>query len=136
MKVHIAYTHKDNGSGVWLDKNGKELTSDYCKGNEVYVTDKDGKEVQTKARFLQYTGKVLRDKDGQLLDDDIYKGGVILRFRNGRLDGEGEPAVETEDCHIEYWDKGELKEVVSDYMNHKEKWQNNIVQEVRIDKES
>ena len=135
MTVHIAYTHKDNGSGVWLDKNGKELTSDSCKGNEVYVTDKDGKEVQTKARFLQYTGKVLRDKDGQLLDDDIYKGGVILRFRNGRLDGEGEPAVETEDCHIEYWDKGELKEVVSDYMNHKEKWQNNIVQEVRIDKE-
>ena len=135
MKVHIAYTQKDNGSGVWVDKNGKELTSDYCKGNEVYVTDKDGKEVQTKARFLQYTGKVLRDKDGQLLDDDIYKGGVILRFRNGRLDGEGEPAVETEDCHIEYWDKGELKEVVSDYMNHKEKWQNNIIQEVRIDKE-
>ena len=135
MKVHIAYTQKDNGSGVWVDKNGKELTSDYCVGNEVYVTDKDGKEVQTKARFLQYTGKVLRDKDGQLLDDDIYKGGVILRFRNGRLDGEGEPAVETEDCHIEYWDKGELKEVVSDYMNHKEKWQNNIIQEVRIDKE-
>jgi len=135
MKVHIAYTHKDNGSGVWVDTNGKELTSDYCKGNEVFVTDKDGKEVQTKARFLQYTGKVLRDKDGQLLDDDIYKGGVILRFRNGRLDGEGEPAVETEDCHIEYRDKGELKEVVSDYMNHKEKWQNNIIQEVRIDKE-
>ena len=61
MKVHIAYTHKDNGSGVWVDTNGKELTSDYCKGNEVFVTDKDGKEVQTKARFLQYTGKVLRE---------------------------------------------------------------------------
>ena len=67
--------------------------------------------------------------------DEIYNGGFILLFRNGRLDGEGEPAVETEDCHIEYWDKGELKEVVSDYMNHKEKWQNNIIQEVRIDKE-
>ena len=91
--------------------------------------------MQTKARFLQYVGKVLRDKDGQLLDDDIYKGGIILRFRSGRLDGDGEPAVETEDCHIEYWDKGQLVEVVTDYMNHKEKWQDNVLQEIIIDKD-
>ena len=135
MKIHIEYVKKDNGSGFWADKNGKELDSAYANGNEVFVADKDGKEVQTKARFLQYVGKVLRDKDGYLLDDDIYKGGIILRFRNGRLDGEGEPAVETEDCHIEYWDKGQLVEVVTDYMNHKEKWQDNVLQEIIIDKD-
>lgn len=67
------------------------------------------------------------------------KNVVILRFRNGLLDGDifingqfvrTNPAVETQDGHIEYWRKGKLHRdeglpaVISSGLKHKEFWVN------------
>lgn len=75
--------------------------------------------------------------DGDAYDKDKTK--IILRFRNGLLDGdiyvEGKyvrtkPAVEAPNGHIEYWRAGklhrdgELAAVSSDGFTHKEYWIN------------
>lgn len=135
MKKLISCVKKNDGSVEWVDSESVPLQLGYADSNEVYVLDQNGNETRTKARFLQYTDKVLRDNEGQLLEGDMYKNGIILRFHNGKLDGQGEPAVETEDCHMEYWDKGMLQEVVTDYMRHSETWKDNVLVEVKIDTE-
>lgn len=75
--------------------------------------------------------------DGEKWDKDKTK--VIIRFRNGLLDGDiyiGEkyirtkPAVETPNGHVEYWRKGKLHRdgklaaVCSEGLLHKEYWVN------------
>ena len=65
--------------------------------------------MDTKAKFLEYTDKVILDEDTRdPIDGDVLKDGVIYRFKNGKLHGEGEPAIATEDGHLEYWKEGKL----------------------------
>lgn len=65
--------------------------------------------METKAKYLDFTDKVIRDDETkELLQGDVYIEGAILRFRNGMLHSDGEPAVETDEGHIEYWKNGKL----------------------------
>lgn len=66
-----------------------------------------------KTRYEQYVGKRFRDDEGNLREGDIYKDGVIMRFRNGYLDGGEDPAIETGDGHIEYWSEGQIDHIES-----------------------
>ena len=74
--------------------------------------------------FLKYSGKEFRNDGGELMEGDIFKNGIIMRFHNGLLDGQGEPAIETNHGHIEYWEKGQRTRVVTDYFNTEEIWEN------------
>jgi len=64
--------------------------------------------METKARFLQYTDKICRDESGRIQDGDILLPKMIMRFKNGLLHGEGEPAVSCTDGHLEFWKNGRL----------------------------
>lgn len=64
--------------------------------------------METKARFLQYTDKICRDESGRIQDGDILLPKMIMRFKNGLLHGEGEPAVSCTDGHLEFWKNGHL----------------------------
>lgn len=64
--------------------------------------------METKARFLQYTDKICRDEEGKIQDGDILLPKMIMRFKNGLLHGDGEPAVSCMDGHLEYWKNGKL----------------------------
>ncbi len=64
--------------------------------------------MNTKARFLQYTDKVCRTNSGKIMDGDELYPKMIMRFKNGLLHGEGEPAVSCLDGHQEYWKNGKL----------------------------
>lgn len=66
-----------------------------------------------KSRYPQYVGKQFRDESKNLRDGDMFAKGVIFRFKNGFLDGADEPAIETEDGHIEYWQKGQISLIES-----------------------
>lgn len=79
---------------------------------------------ETKARYLQYVGVQFRDDDKNLREGDIFKDGVIMRFKNGYLDGGDLPAIETEDGHIERWTQGQLTDIATDWLSHREKWEN------------
>lgn len=134
MRLEISFRENQDGVKEWIDQNGNSLQSNYAKDNEVYVkTETDL--ILTKARFLHYTGKVFFDEEGSLLEGDIYEENTILRFHKGLLDGQELPAVEGMDCHIERWKEGYLQRVTTDYMNHREIWQNNIPIEIIIDKD-
>ena len=65
----------------------------------------------TKARFLHYTDKICRNNDGNIQDGDILLPGMIMRFKNGLLHAEGEPAISCTDGHLEYWKHGKLHAV-------------------------
>lgn len=67
--------------------------------------------METRARFLEYTDKICRDESGNLLDGDILLPECIMRFKNGLLHGEKEPAVSCMDGHLEYWKNGKLHQV-------------------------
>ena len=63
----------------------------------------------TQARFLDYTDKVIRDSDTkELLQGDVFRDGTVFRFKDGKLHGEGEPAIECEEGHVEFWRNGKL----------------------------
>ncbi|TAH52354.1 MAG: hypothetical protein EWM51_08770 [Treponema sp.] len=62
----------------------------------------------TKARFLTYTDKICRDESGRIQDGDILLPKMIMRFKNGLLHGENEPAISCTDGHLEYWKNGKL----------------------------
>lgn len=64
--------------------------------------------METKARFLQYSNKVCRDESGKIQDGDVLFQKMIMRFKNGLLHGENEPAVSCIDGHLEYWKNGKL----------------------------
>lgn len=64
--------------------------------------------MKTKARFLQYTDKICRDENGNLLDGDILLEDKIMRFNSGLLHGDGEPAIACNDGHMEYWSNGKI----------------------------
>ncbi len=64
--------------------------------------------METKARFLQYTDKICRDADGNIQDGDVLFAKMIMRFKNGLLDGGDEPGVSCTDGHLEYWKNGKL----------------------------
>jgi len=64
--------------------------------------------METKARFLQYKDKICRDEAGRIQDGDILLPKMIMRFKNGLLHGEEEPAVSCTDGHLEYWKNGRL----------------------------
>jgi antitoxin component YwqK of YwqJK toxin-antitoxin module len=94
------------------------------------------------------TNRFLYDEDGNLLngprlDGEAYdkdRTKIILRFRNGLLDGDEydengkylgtRPAVEAQEGHLEYWRKGFLHRdgglaaVVSKGFTYKEYWEN------------
>ncbi len=70
--------------------------------------------METKSRFYEYTGKEFRDADGELKQGDVLRNGTILRFFDGKLDGDGEPAVECQDGHMEWWKEGKLHRDASD----------------------
>ena len=84
--------------------------------------------MNTTARFvekslLQHFNTDGRAKEGDSLDEN----GTILRFKNGYLHGENEPAVECDDGHIEFWKNGLLHRedgpaVISNYGNVQEIW--------------
>lgn len=64
---------------------------------------------ETKARYLEYTDKVILDEETKKpVDGDVLKGGVIFRFTNGKLHGQESPAISTEDGHLEFWRNGKL----------------------------
>lgn len=67
--------------------------------------------METRARFLEYTDKICRDESGKILDWDILLPESIMRFTNGLLHGENEPAVSCIDGHLEYWKNGKLHRV-------------------------
>lgn len=65
--------------------------------------------METRARYLEFTDKVILDEQTKRpIDGDVLRDGVIFRFRNGKLHGEGEPAIATTDGHLEYWNDGKL----------------------------
>lgn len=64
--------------------------------------------METKARFLNYTDKICRDESGRIQDGDILLPKQIMRFKNGLLHGENEPAVSCIDGHHEHWKNGKL----------------------------
>jgi hypothetical protein len=64
--------------------------------------------METKARFLQYTDKICRDESGRIQNGDILLPKMIMRFKNGLLHGENEPAVSCMDGHQEHWKNGKL----------------------------
>ena len=134
MRLEITFKENKNGVKEWIDQNGNPLKHGYAKNNEICVkTETDL--IQTKARFLHYTGKVFRDEHGNLLEGDVYRDETILRFHNGLLDGQELPAVEGIDCHIERWKEGFLQRVTTDYMDRREIWKNNVPIEIIIDKD-
>ena len=57
----------------------------------------------TQSRLLQYTDKICRDDSGIIQNGDKLFPKMILRFNNGLLHGEGEPAAEYLDGHHEWW---------------------------------
>ena len=83
---------------------------------------------KTKARFLKFQGKTVKDENGNLLEGDEMKDGAITRWHNGMLDGQGQPAVELftpeSGAHIEFWEQGHLKKVATDNFNTEEIWEN------------
>lgn len=64
--------------------------------------------METKSRFLQYTDKICRDESGRIQDGDVLFPKMIMRFKNGLLHGENEPAVSCTDGHLEFWKDGRL----------------------------
>jgi len=62
----------------------------------------------TQSRLLQYTDKICRDDSGIIQNGDKLFPKMILRFNNGLLHGEGEPAAEYLDGHHEWWKNGKL----------------------------
>lgn len=64
--------------------------------------------MNTKARFLEYTDKICRDSQGIILDGDELLENQIMRFSNGLLHAEDEPAIACSDGHLEWWQNGRL----------------------------
>jgi len=73
------------------------------------------KDIKEVTKFPQYIGKEFREND-RLKEGDVFKNGFILRFCNGLLDGQEEPAIETAG-HIEYWKAGHPVRIVTDYFD-------------------
>ena len=81
------------------------------------------------SRFLKFNNKLINDDSGNPLQGDVFKENVILRFKDGKLHGSNEPAVECLDNHHEYWVDGVLTRedgpaVISDYGDIREYWDN------------
>lgn len=78
------------------------------------------------ARYEKMQGKTFRNEDGSLMEGDIFKNGVIMRFHNGLLDGQGESAIDCEDGHIEFWENGYIKIVGNIRGGYKEFWKDGV----------
>lgn len=64
----------------------------------------------SKARYLEYTDEVvLNEETDKPIDEDVYINGTIMRFKDGKLHGDGgDAAICTEDGHLEFWQHGRL----------------------------
>lgn len=82
--------------------------------------------METKARYVEYQGKEFRNEDGSLMEGDMYKNNVIMRFHNGLLDGQGECAIECMDGHMEEWKNGYITKVDDIRGNYSEIWENGV----------
>ena len=64
------------------------------------------------SRVKKFIGRRFKDENGGLKQGDEYldgEVGVILRWKDGRLNDDGEfPAVEFEDSHVEHFKEGRL----------------------------
>jgi len=62
------------------------------------------------SRVKKFIGRRFKDENGGLKQGDEYldgEVGVILRWKDGRLNDDGEfPAVEFEDSHVEHFKEG------------------------------
>ena len=87
--------------------------------------------VRTEARYVDYQGQIFLDRDGNPAKGDSQIGDTIFRFKDGYLDGSGEPAIETTDGHLEFWHKGYLHKddgpaIISGYGKVCEYWKGGI----------
>lgn len=59
--------------------------------------------------------------------------GTKMRFKDGYIDGNGEPALEYEDGGVEYWTKGHpdgKPAIIQFFGSREEYWENGILQKV------
>jgi hypothetical protein len=83
--------------------------------------------LESKIRFASLMGVQCISHFGFPVQGDVFKDGVIYRFKNGLLDGGIQEAISCADGHIEYWTKGQPDRnygyaVISDYGRWVEEW--------------
>ena len=89
--------------------------------------------LESKARYLLYLNQQFRNDDGSLKEgDSLNDNGDIIRYHNGFIHAEDEPAIECSDGHIEFWNNGLLHQedslpaVISEGGNHLEYWNRGV----------
>lgn len=82
--------------------------------------------METNARYVEYQGKEFRNEDGSLMEGDKFKNNVIMRFHNGLLDGQGEPAIECIDGHMEDWTAGYITKIDDIRGKYSEVWKDGV----------
>ena len=88
-----------------------------------------GKAMDTAARFLHLQNQRFFDENDQPREGDyLDEDDTIIRYHDGYIHSDDEPAIETADCHMEFWQHGRLHRadfrpaVISDYGETEEYW--------------
>ena len=82
----------------------------------------------TAARFLHLQDRRFYDADGLPREGDHLEGDDIIRYQDGYIHSDDGPAIETVDCHLEFWQYGRLHRddyrpaVIDDYGETEEYW--------------
>lgn len=95
------------------------------------------------SKAKMYIGSYIVDDETNLPKEGevTLPDGTIMRFKNGRIDGNGEPALEYEDGGVEYWKQGYpdgSPAIIQDFGTKMEYWENGklrlITSELEIEK--
>ena len=113
--------------GVGLNQNsGEKLPSSRTNRPSQSVREMKS----TVARFLMYQGLTFIDEAKQIAHGYYDLGDLLVRLdENGLLHGQDEPAIQTENGHLEWWNHGVLHRmdapaVLSSYGEYQERWEN------------
>ena len=85
---------------------------------------------ETVALFLMYQGVTFIDEAKQIAHGDFDLGYMLVRLdENGLLHGQDEPAIQTVNGHLEWWNQGVLHRmdapaVITDFGEIQERWEN------------